>query len=140
MTKKKPLFILGFDPGRDKCGIAVISEDGKLYYHAVIKSYDVVRQVNFLYKKFFFKVLVMGGQTTSRIWKESLEKKLLFSIPIIKIDESNSTLEARNRYWQMYPPKSISRLIPESLRIPTRSIDDIVAILLVERFFQINKK
>ncbi|ADB95581.1 hypothetical protein UCYN_08970 [Candidatus Atelocyanobacterium thalassa isolate ALOHA] len=82
----------------------------------------------------------MGGQTTSRIWKESLEKKLLFSIPIIKIDESNSTLEARNRYWQMYPPKSISRLIPESLRIPTRSIDDIVAILLVERFFQINKK
>ena len=54
MTKKKPLFILGFDPGRDKCGIAVISEDGKLYYHAVITSYDVVREVNFLYKKFFF--------------------------------------------------------------------------------------
>ncbi|BDA40298.1 pre-16S rRNA-processing nuclease YqgF [Candidatus Atelocyanobacterium thalassae] len=140
MTKKEPLPILGFDPGRDKCGVAIVNEDGELYYHAVIKSYDVIQQLNFLQKKFFFRLLVIGDQTTSEDWKNYLEKELLFSVPIVKIDERNSTLEARNRYWKMYPPNFIRRLIPESLRIPNRSIDDIVAILLVERFLQTSKK
>ena len=140
MIKKEPLLILGFDPGRDKCGIAIIDEDGKLYYHAVIESFNVIRKLNFLHKKFFFRLLVMGDKTTSEDWKNRLLEELLFSVPIIMIDESNSTLEARSRYWQMYPPNFIVSLIPESLRVPRRSIDDIVAILLVERFCQTSKK
>ncbi|MFM6322964.1 MAG: resolvase, partial [Microcystis panniformis] len=30
--------ILGFDPGKDKCGIAVRSSTGKIYTHEVIAS------------------------------------------------------------------------------------------------------
>ncbi|MFO5437224.1 MAG: resolvase, partial [Dolichospermum sp.] len=35
MTNIQPV-VLGFDPGRDKCGIAVMGLDRQLYYHQVI--------------------------------------------------------------------------------------------------------
>jgi hypothetical protein len=34
----------------------------------------------------------------------------------------------------MYPPQGLTRLIPQGLRVPPRPIDDIVAILLIERY------
>jgi RNase H-fold protein (predicted Holliday junction resolvase) len=58
-------------------------------------------------------------------------------MPIVLVDERYSTLEARDRYWQMYPPKGIERLIPQGLRQPPRPIDDIVAILLIERYLEL---
>ena len=51
------------------------------------------------------------------------------------VDEKNSTLEARSRYWQMYPATGLNKLIPEGLRLPPRPVDDIVAILLIERYY-----
>ncbi|MDJ0527388.1 MAG: resolvase, partial [Microcystis sp. M53600_WE12] len=57
-------------------------------------------------------------------------------IPITLVDERNSTLEARDRYWQMFPPKGLQKLIPQGMRLPDRPIDDIVAILLIERHLQ----
>jgi hypothetical protein len=52
------------------------------------------------------------------------------------VDERYSSLEARDRYWQMYPPKGITSLIPQGFRQPPRPIDDIVAILLIERYLK----
>jgi RNase H-fold protein (predicted Holliday junction resolvase) len=50
------------------------------------------------------------------------------------VDERYTSLEARDRYWEMYPPKGLMRLIPQPLRKISRPIDDIVAILLIERY------
>ena len=50
------------------------------------------------------------------------------------MDERYSTLEARDRYWQMYPPQGIIKLLPKGMRQPPRAIDDIVAVLLIERY------
>ncbi len=52
------------------------------------------------------------------------------------VDERYSTLEARDRYWKMYPPKGLYHLIPQSLRPIPRPVDDIVAILLIERYLE----
>jgi hypothetical protein len=50
------------------------------------------------------------------------------------VDERYTSLEARDRYWQMFPPKGITKLLPQGMRTPPRPIDDIVAILLIERY------
>jgi RNase H-fold protein (predicted Holliday junction resolvase) len=76
----------------------------------------------------------MGNQTTSKQWQTKLKDKLKLSIDILLVDEKNSTLEARTRYWQIYPPKGLTRLIPPGLRVPPRPVDDIVAIILIERY------
>ncbi|HBB34174.1 MAG TPA: resolvase, partial [Cyanobacteria bacterium UBA9273] len=46
----------------------------------------------------------------------------------------------RDRYWQMYPPKGLQRLIPKGMRQPPRPVDDIVAILLIERYLGVGSR
>jgi RNase H-fold protein (predicted Holliday junction resolvase) len=128
--------ILGFDPGKDKCGVAVMKCDRIPAYHQVIAAAVVIDTIKNLCLQFSVEQLVMGNQTTSKQWRQQLEKHLPPSISIVTIDERNSTLEARDRYWQMYPPKGLQKLIPQGMRLPPRPIDDIVAILLIERYLQ----
>jgi RNase H-fold protein (predicted Holliday junction resolvase) len=126
---------LGFDPGKDKCGLAVMNAELKLYYHQVIPSNQAILTLQSLTKQFPIKSLIMGNQTTSKAWESQLKSQLSSSIPIIKVDERYSSLEARDRYWQMYPPQGLTRLIPQGMRNPPRPVDDIVAIILIERYF-----
>jgi len=126
--------ILGFDPGRDKCGLAVMGNDLSLLYHQVVVAQEAIATIQSLCQQFAIETVVMGDQTTAKSWKQKIEQNLDVSIPIFLVDERYSSLEARERYWQMYPPKGINRLIPQGLREPPRPIDDLVAILLIERY------
>lgn len=128
------MFYLGFDPGREKCGMAVMENNRCLHYHEVILSDDVTQKLISLCQQFPIEQLIMGNQTTAKQWKIKLEKILPRPIPITMVDERNSSVEARDRYWEMYPPQGLTRLIPQGLRVPPRPIDDIVAILLIERY------
>lgn len=123
---------LGFDPGRDKCGVAVMQGD-HLLYHAVILSEDVKSKLPQLCADYDVQQVVMGNQTTSKQWYESLHEYLPAHIPLTLVNERNSTAEARERYWQLYPPQGLGRLVPLGLRTPPRAVDDIVAIVLIER-------
>lgn len=128
--------LLGFDPGRDKCGLAVIGKQQQLLYHQVVPSSDAIATLQQLCQQFSIATLVMGDQTTAKKWKQKLEHELSASLPIVLVDERYSSLEARDRYWQMYPPTGLQRLIPQGMREPPRPIDDIVAILLIERYLK----
>lgn len=128
--------ILGFDPGRDKCGIAVMGAERQLYYHEVIPAEEAIATISHLQQKYPISILVMGDQTTAKTWKRQLEQNLPESLPIKLVDERYSTLQARDRYWEMYPPRGLSRLVPKGMRPLPRPVDDIVAILLIERYLQ----
>ncbi|MGB7443084.1 MAG: pre-16S rRNA-processing nuclease YqgF [Coleofasciculaceae cyanobacterium] len=125
--------ILGFDPGRDKCGLAVMGEKQQLLYHQIVNSQEVINTIQTLSQQFAIETIVMGNQTTAKSWKEKIEAHLP-SVPIVLVDERYSSLEARDRYWQMYPPQGLTRLIPKGFRQPPRPVDDLVAILLIERY------
>jgi len=126
--------ILGFDPGRDKCGVAVMGLDRQLHYHEVVLATEAVATIEELRQKFPISLVVMGDQTTAKQWKQQLRSSLVDPLNIILVDERYTTLQARDRYWQMYPPKGITKLLPKGMRQPPRPIDDIVAILLIERY------
>ena len=134
MNNPDKMTILGFDPGRDKCGVAVMAKDGQLCYHEVIIAQEVISKIESLIHKFAVELVVMGDQTTAKSWQNKIESILSQSLPIVMVDERNSSLEARERYWQMYPPQGLIRLIPQGMRLPPRPVDDIVAILLIERY------
>ena len=51
------------------------------------------------------------------------------------VPEAGTTLAARQRYWELEPPRGWRRLLPKGLRVPPRDIDDVVAQLLLERHF-----
>jgi RNase H-fold protein (predicted Holliday junction resolvase) len=125
--------ILGFDPGKDKCGIAVIDGSRALLYHQVLLTAEVISQISDLSQQYNVSRVVMGDQTTAKQWQQKLT--IAFpDLPISLVDERYSSLEARDRYWQMYPANFITKLIPQGLRQPPRPIDDLVAIILIERY------
>jgi RNase H-fold protein (predicted Holliday junction resolvase) len=128
--------ILGFDPGRRKCGLAVIGVDRMVRYHQVIEAESAIDTIQSLRQQFPISLLVMGDQTTAKDWKQKLSETLDDPLRIIMVDERHSSLEARDRYWQMYPAQGLVRLIPQSFRTIPRPIDDIVAILLIERYLE----
>lgn len=128
--------ILGFDPGRVKCGIAVMGVDRQLYYHQVVLCDEAIATINSLCQSYPISVLVIGDRTTSKDWQQKLRRDLSSSPCIVSVDERYTTLAARDRYWQMYPPSWFYRLIPKGMRQPPRPVDDIVAILLIERYLE----
>jgi RNase H-fold protein (predicted Holliday junction resolvase) len=126
--------ILGFDPGKDKCGIAVIDGNCTIC-HQVILTAQVISQISDLCEQYNVSRIVMGDQTTSRQWHQLLTT-VFPDLPISLIDERYSSLEARDRYWQMYPANFFTSLVPQGMRQPPRPIDDLVAIILVERYLK----
>ncbi len=129
----KHQIILGFDPGKDKCGVAVMDRDRQLLYHQVLLTAETIARVNDLCQQYHVGQIVMGDQTTAKQWRQQLNRSFP-DLPISLVDERYSSLEARDRYWQMYPPNFLSSLIPQGMRQPPRPIDDLVAIILIERY------
>ncbi|WP_088894271.1 pre-16S rRNA-processing nuclease YqgF [Leptolyngbya ohadii] len=128
--------ILGFDPGRQKCGVAILGIDRTLLFHQVIAAGEAIQAIEQLRQKYPVTTLVMGNQTSAKEWKQKLSDQLTDPPRIVLVNERYSTLEARDRYWQMFPPTGLTRLLPQGLRTPPRAIDDIVAILLIERYLE----
>ncbi len=137
-SKKAIPLIIGFDPGRDKCGLAVVGRDRSICFHEVVPAAKTIAVIDTLQQQYEPEQLVMGNQTTAVQWRLQLEQHLAAPLPIAMVDERYSTLEARDRYWAMYPPKGLTRLIPQGMRDVPRPIDDIVAIILVERYLNRN--
>jgi RNase H-fold protein (predicted Holliday junction resolvase) len=125
--------ILGFDPGKDKCGVAVTDGSLKLLYHQTIATAEIITQITALCQQYSIDLIVMGDQTTAKQWQHKLTTAFP-NLPIELVDERYSSLEARDRYWQMYPPNFLTSLIPQGMRQPPCPIDDLVAIILIERY------
>ncbi len=124
---------LGFDPGKDKCGLAIVDANQQPIWHQVVPSSGVLDQLAAILASEPIDLLIMGDQTAAKIWQAQIAAAFP-TLKIVQVDERYSSLEARDRYWQMYPPQGLARLIPQGMRQPPRPIDDIVAILLVERY------
>lgn len=126
--------IVGFDPGRQKCGVAVMALDRCLLMHEIISANEAIASLQTIYQRFPVSMMIMGDQTTAQEWKKKLEENLNSDARIVLVDERYTSLEARDRYWQMYPPRGLTQMIPKGMRTPPRPVDDIVAILLIERY------
>ena len=48
------------------------------------------------------------------------------------VNEQGSTLRARFRYWQIWPPNYLIRWIPRELLFPPENLDAIAALILLE--------
>ncbi len=125
--------LLGFDPGKQKCGIAVMGLDRKLIFQAVIPSAEAIAKVADLRASYPISLMVMGDQTASKEWKTQMQSAFP-DLRIITVDERYSSEEARQRFWRIYPAKGLMKLVPLGMRSPNRPIDDIVAAILIERY------
>lgn len=137
--KRQKDLILGLDPGRDKTGFAFVSLDGNLLVSGIFPSsetvkffadftpYIIERRIDSEIHGFIQRVkfIAVGDGTTSRKFTEHV--KVITGHEIITVDERNTTLEARGLYWKIHTPGFFMSLIPESMRVPKRVLDDLAA-------------
>ncbi len=125
---------LGFDPGKDKCGAAVVDATGRPLHWEVVPSEQVLERLPQLVADWQVQQIVLGDRTMAGQWQKRLT---VLGLPITLTDEHNSSMEARSLYWEMYPPQGLQKLVPEGMRLPPRPIDDLVAIILVRRYLNL---
>ncbi len=124
--------VVAVDPGRSKCGLAAVSAEGVLE-RRIVETDQVGEAAAEMAERHNAAVIVLGSRTG---YKEVLGKltEAVHGLPIERVEEDMTTLQARRRYWQERPPRGLWRLIPEGLRAPREPIDDYAAVLLAERY------
>ena len=130
--------ILAIDPGREKCGLAVVDRREGLKHKEIIPTDKLQPVVEVLVDKYNITQLVIGDRTTSREAQKLLSvvtAKQGGKVAIALVNEHRSTDEARGLYWRAHPPKGFKRLIPLGLQAPPCPVDDYVALLLAQRYF-----
>ena len=130
--------IAALDPGRDKCGFAVLNDDGKILCQRVIGTENLMTEVNAAKADYGFSRLLIGNGTTSREAQGKLAQ--IAALEVIVRDEYRTTELAKKEYWKANPPKGWRRLIPVTMQVPPVPVDDFVAVILARRYLQEIKK
>ena len=92
-----------------------------------LEDYIIERRIESLPENLIssVKFIAMGNGTRSKEFHEYLKNRV--NIEIVIADEKNTTLEARKLYWKIHKPNFIMRFLPESMRVPSRVLDDLAA-------------
>jgi len=130
--------IISVDPGREKCGVAVVHKTNGVHLKKIVSTANLSEAVVNLAEEYNALTVVLGNRTTSREAKNILAKIVVNqrNLDVKLVDEHRSTDAARIRYWRENPPKGLKRLIPVTLQIPPTPVDDYVAVILAERYFE----
>lgn len=129
--------VLAIDPGRSKCGVAVLAcADSKsiprILHRAVVNTATLSDTLQSLASQYSPNTIVVGDGTSSKPAVELVSSLGIGSVEVV--DEKFTTLQARERYFRENPPRGLRKLIPVSLQTPPLPYDDYVAIILAERY------
>lgn len=127
--------ILAVDPGREKCGLAVLDDSARVLEKRICSASEVADEATALVQKYRIPTLVLGDSTGSNSVKKSISRAEL-SANLVFVPEKNSSWEARKRYFKENPPRGLWRLLPASLLTPPVPIDDFAAVILGERYLK----
>lgn len=125
--------ILGIDPGRDKCGVAVLNSGGEILFEEVIETANFESVIKNLVEQFNLKNAILGDGTTHKNAEKILQS---LNLEVKIVDEKHTTEEARRLYWKKNPPQGWRKLLPTSMQVPPTPVDGIVAEILVRRHLQ----
>ena len=82
-----PPILLGFDPGREKCGVAIVTLQGQAQYHEVIPTAQVLDTLQHLNQTHTIQRIILGNQTGSKQWQAQIQQHLNPCPPITLVDE-----------------------------------------------------
>ena len=134
-------YYLAVDPGREKCGLAVVDELGGVVCRARCDTESLMEEVARIIDRYRPACCLLGNGTGSK----KIEKKLgellhkFDNCDIMTVDETATTEAARGLYWRANPPTGWRRLLPLSMLVPPEPIDDWAAVALARRWLQKNE-
>ena len=130
---RHPQRYLGIDPGRSKCGFAIVLDDGARESAEVVATAEIGDRIEREVRRGGVQRFCIGHATSSGAIVDLCAARWP-EIPRSIVDETNTTLEARALYFADHPPKGLWRFIPRGLLVPKEPLDGYAAVLIVERF------
>jgi RNase H-fold protein (predicted Holliday junction resolvase) len=123
--------VIGVDPGTVKAGYAVVDGAGKVLAQGIEPVDRLVALLTELVGRYQVSTLALGRGTNARAFGKSLAA---IGPPVAWVDEFETTRHARTLYFVENPPRGWRRLLPVSLQVPPRPVDDYAAVLIARRF------
>lgn len=132
-----PQVILVVDPGRAKCGVAVVTGPSPVtcLFKGVVETLRLTVEIAELLRRFGNVERILVGSGTGGAPLRRAIQSTFADMPVIVVDEHRSSERARARYLSENIPYGWRRLIPPTLRTPDRPYDDYVALILAEEYF-----
>jgi RNase H-fold protein (predicted Holliday junction resolvase) len=123
--------LLSVDPGRQKCGLAIVDRDAGVLARGVVPTGTIAAVTREWVRHHAPTMVVVGNGTALNLIHRALEALCL---PLEVVPEHNTTLRARTRYFKEHPRRGWRRLWPTGLQTPPIPIDDYAAVLIAEDY------
>jgi RNase H-fold protein (predicted Holliday junction resolvase) len=131
MITRPPL--LAVDPGREKCGLAVVTYLRETLEREIVACADLPLRVAYHVGRYGIEIIVLGDRTGAKEMRNAL-RQAGFRMEIAFVDEDRSSELGRRRFLLDNRGTGLNRFLPVGLRVPDRPYDDYVAIILAERY------
>jgi RNase H-fold protein (predicted Holliday junction resolvase) len=125
--------VLGLDPGTRKCGIAVLRGAGSLPTLEIVPIDELAGRLRAIVAETHVDVAAVGRGTNAAAICATVRD---LGLDVELVDERETTLLARARYFADHPPRGWRRLVPRGMLLPPRPIDDYAALLIAERYLK----
>lgn len=130
---QEPLPLLAIDPGREKCGLAVVTLQRDVLERAIVDTPMLPVRIAHCVGRYGIEQVVLGDRTFAREVAD-LVRSAGLRLHIAFVDEHRSSELGRQRYLAEHPGRGWQRLLPAGLRCPDCPYDDYVAVILAERY------
>ena len=131
--------VLAIDPGRQKCGLALVSEEAvghsRIHYREVVETQRLVARVLQLLNEYDPARILLGDGTQSAPLARALRDTLTGRLEVELVPEAFTSQRARERVRAQSLPRGLWRLVPSGMRTPVQPYDDLVAVILAEDWF-----
>ena len=128
-------FYISIDPGIKKCGLLLADVQSKKVIEAGITSVDKLSDlVSFWREDYQIIKVIIGDGTNCKHIENQLKRNNFLNINYV--NERGSTLRARFRYWEIWPPNYFIRWLPKEILFPPENLDAVVALILLEDFLK----
>ena len=124
--------LISIDPGKCKCGLVLVDLDQKKVEQAVVINTEFLPNYvkNLNIHENISKVIV-GNGTTSR---QNAAKLDFLKNDLIIVEEKNTTLRAKKRYFELFPVRGLKTLFPKEIFIMNKNLDALSALIILEDY------
>ena len=124
---------ISIDPGSKKCGLLLADFESGKVIEAGIASINKFLDLILLWDEdYMISKVIIGDGTNCKYIENQLKRKNILNFDYV--NEKGSTLRARFRYWEIWPPNYFIRWLPKEMLFPPDNLDAVVALILLEDF------
>ncbi len=122
--------LISIDPGKCKCGLVLVDLQKKKVDQAIVLNTEFLpNYVKNLNGSENISKVIIGNGTTSR---QNIEKLDFIRNDLIIVEEKNTTLRAKKRYFEIFPTRGLKSFLPKEIFIMNKNLDALSALIILE--------